>query len=227
MRLVDLTGQKFGRLTVIKREQNDKTNHTRWKCQCNCGNIIVVSGSSLRTGETKSCGCLRKEKVIKRSLKHSMSSTRIYYIWKAMKQRCYNVKHVEYFNYGGRGIKVCNEWLDKGNGFSNFYNWAIENGYKEDLSIDRINVNGNYEPNNCKWIPFKNQCENKTTSHYISYNGQTHTMKQWSVILNINYDKIRQRIKHNIPKELWFYKGRINKKIKQKYIKGGTISVRN
>lgn len=223
MKLIDLTGQKIGRLTVIKRVENDNTNHTRWLCKCNCGKIIIVSGNSLRTKATKSCGCLAKELLAKRKTTHKMSDSRIYYIWKAMKQRCFNSKCKEYENYGRRGITICDEWLKKNVGFINFYEWSIKNGYKDNLSIDRIDVNGNYEPSNCRWATREEQSNNKRTSHYITYNNKTYTMKQWSKKLNINYDKIRIRIKKGLPKELWFYPGRINKKMKEKYNMKGDI----
>ena len=157
-RIINLIGQKYGRLTVIERYKNSKNNRVQWKCKCDCGNYKIVTSSDLRSNKIKSCGCLRKEKAIilgkNTNLKHNMTHTRIYRIWISMRNRCYYKKNIAYKNYGKRGIKVCKEWKDD---FMNFYNWAINNGYKDDLTIDRIDVNGNYEPNNCRWVDMKQQ----------------------------------------------------------------------
>ena len=149
-------GRKYGRLTVIKRvdnarQPNGKTQ-VQWLCKCTCGKTIVVRSTSLNSGNTKSCGCAMNKP------KHGLSKTRLYRIWNAMKNRCNNPNNYGYKNYGGRGIKVCDEWNKD---FLEFYNWAINNGYKENLSIDRINNNGNYEPNNCRWATSKEQMANR------------------------------------------------------------------
>lgn len=123
--------------------------------------------------------------------KHNLRHSRIYSIWCDMKRRCYNKKRKNFKNYGGRGITVCNEWK---NNFLSFYNWSIKNGYKDNLTIDRIDVNGNYEPSNCMWANKKAQNNNKRTNHYITYSGKTKTLKQWSEELNLNYDALRNRI---------------------------------
>lgn len=119
-----------------------------------------------------------------------MTETRLYHIWKHIKQRCCNRNNSAYKNYSGREITICNEWL---NDFMTFYNWAIINGYHDGLTIERIDVNGNYEPNNCKWATQKQQCNNRRSNVYLTYNSKTQTMKQWSEELNINYSTIRQR----------------------------------
>lgn len=191
-KLKDLTGQTFGKLTVIERadDYTDKNGekHVCWKCKCLCGNECIVRGHSLRNGHTKSCGCA----IVEAATKHGMHGTRIYNTYKNMLDRCYNKNNDHYMDYGGRGIKVCNAWRGE-NGFINFYNWAMANGYTDELSIDRINVNGNYEPNNCRWADSKMQANNKRNTIYIEYNGETHTISEWSTITGIPYATIYDR----------------------------------
>lgn len=190
----DLTGEKIGRLTVIKRVENNKANNAQWLCQCECGKEIITTTANLKRRHSKSCGCLRKEHtsgINNNFYKHGMYNTKLYQTWHNMKQRCFNKNSSHYKNYGGRGIKVCDEWLE----FMNFYNWAMSNEYSEELTIDRIDVNGNYEPDNCRWVDNKTQCNNKRNNHLITYNGKTHTMMEWSRLLNIKYDVLRFRLK--------------------------------
>lgn len=191
---IDLTGQRFGRLTVIKRVKNNKDNRAQWLCECDCGNKKHIIGKSLRKGKTKSCGCLQKEKAKTINKKHGMRYTRLNKIWNSMKQRCCNANDNAYKYYGGRGIRVCDEWLDKENGFINFYDWSMNNGYQDNLTIDRIDVNGNYEPSNCRWINMKQQSNNRRDNHNITYNNETHTIAEWSEILNINRYTLYYRI---------------------------------
>ena len=166
-RVKDLSGQKFGKLTAIKRVGNTNYGQPLWECKCECGNITLVCGQHLREKRVKSCGCLKKSKI---------SNKRLYRIWGTMRHRCQNPKRKDYKYYGARGIKVCEEWGD----FSTFYEWAINNGYNDTLTLDRVDANGNYEPSNCKWATMKEQGNNKTNNHLITYNGETKTIAQWA-----------------------------------------------
>lgn len=154
--LIDLTGKKFGRLTVIGRAPTVR-NRTYWLCECDCGKRISVDGGNLRGGHTESCGCLQKERASQANTTHGMRGTRLYRIWNCMRNRCYRKSYHAYKHYGGRGIRVCPEW----NSFEPFRDWAMSYGYKDDLSIDRIDVNGNYSPENCRWVTMAYQNQNK------------------------------------------------------------------
>ena len=199
-KLKDLTGLKFGRLTVIKRVENNKHNQTCWLCKCDCGNEKIIEGYSLTRGRTQSCGCLlsecSRERTTKRNFKHGFSNHKLHGIWDNMKQRCYNPNSKSYADYGARGIKICQEWQDD---FMNFYNWAMANGYKEGLTIDRIDVNGNYEPNNCRWIALSMQSDNRRDTVYIEYKGHRYTRKEFSIKFKINYWTLRYRISKGLP----------------------------
>ena len=192
---IDLTGQKFGRLTVIERANNyvsPKGQQTaQWLCKCECGNLIVVRGDSLRTGNNLSCGCLGKEHRTASLTTHGHCNDRLYDIWQNMKDRCYNSHSERYRDYGGRGVVVCPEWL---NGFEAFYNWAILNGYKDNLTLDRIDTNGNYEPSNCRWATYKEQANNTRRNILLTYNGKTQTIAQWADETKIKYATLYMRI---------------------------------
>lgn len=189
-KLQDLTGQKFGRLTVLKFSYRKGTNYF-WKCRCDCGNEIDVVSGSLKRGLTKSCGCYNLEKIIERNTKHNLNDTRLHNIWVKMKQRCLNSKDVAYKNYGARGISVCDKWL---NDFKAFYDWAINNGYSDNLTIERINVNGNYCPENCTWITKSQQCLNTRKNVFLTYNGMTKTIKEWADYFNVSYSAFFHRV---------------------------------
>lgn len=187
MQELNLIGQKKHMLTIIERLPN-KNGRTQWKYRCDCGNIGIINSSQF--GRTISCGCFRSKKAKEIHTTHNKKGTRIYNIHNSMKQRCLNPKSANYSNYGGRGIKLYKEWEN----FENFYNWSINNGYQENLSIDRIDVNGNYEPNNCRWVTNEQQQLNKRNTPYIKFNNETHSLSEWSIITGINISTLRKRI---------------------------------
>ena len=187
---IDLTGQKFGRLTVVGYSHT-KNGNSYWHCVCECGNVTIVYGRDLKNGNTKSCGCLSREITRERVFKHGQRHSRLYHIWRDMKKRCCNPHSHDYQCYGGRGITVCDEWKTD---FQAFYNWAMANGYREDLTIDRIDVNGGYNPLNCRWATMKEQCNNRTSNRLLTYNGLTITMAEWAQKANIPYRVVKDRI---------------------------------
>lgn len=180
----NLLGKKFGRWLVIGKIKENKK--LLWLCQCECGNIGKVNSFSLLQGKSKSCGCLQKEITKKRLTTHNQTNKRIYNIYYNIKQRCYNKKEKRYKDYGGRGITICDEWLGD-NGFVNFYNWSIKNGYQDDLTIDRIDNNGNYEPSNCRWTNLETQTNNKRNTIYFEFFGIKKSLKQWINFMGWNY----------------------------------------
>ena len=189
----DLAGQVFNRLKVIEIDEVLSTRKTFWVCECICGNKKTVRSDSLQDGTVKSCGCLKKEqdrKNLEANHSHKMSKTRIYQELQGMKSRCLNVDNKRYEHYGGRGIKVCDEWLES---FESFRDWAFKNGYSSILTIDRINNDGNYEPGNCRWVDNKTQCNNRSSNIIIKYKDEDLTMKQVSEITGISYSLLNSR----------------------------------
>ncbi len=185
----NLVGMKFERLTVISYSYTDSKSHrTYWKCKCDCGNEIVKATNLLTTGLVKSCGCLLSDKRHINTYKHGAcinnKETRLYKIWANMKYRCSKPGNQMAAYYYDKGIRVCEEWV---NDFDNFRKWAIENGYSDDLTIDRINSDGNYCPENCRWATKEEQIINrKNINHFLEYQGKTQTLSQWSRELNIS-----------------------------------------
>jgi hypothetical protein len=193
---LELTGKKFNRLCVIEEVDRDKKG-TYWRCLCDCGRESIVSGSALNCGKTKSCGCLTAENRKKAKTTHGQSNSRIYRIWSQMKVRCFSKKKDNYNLYGGRGITICPEWLD----FNNFFKWAVKNGYKDDLSIDRINVDGNYEPENCRWATRKEQQNNRRVNRNFTLNGIEKTVSEWAEELNISRSALYHRVYRGCSEE--------------------------
>lgn len=201
----DITGQRFGRLTAIKVVGRNSHGQILWECKCDCGAIRNVVTRNLVSGGSKSCGCLQKEKarasmtflheagIAKPPKKttHGESKTCLYKRWVAMKQRCENVKDNNYPYYGMKGIKVCEEWR---NSYLSFREWSMKNGYVEGLTIDRIDPRGDYTPSNCRWVTNKEQANNKTTNHFVTINGETHTISQWAEKVGKDYFLITNRI---------------------------------
>jgi hypothetical protein len=183
----DLLGKRFGRLVAIKYKGQQKRRRTMWECKCECGKTVIVDASHLKSSHTTSCGCKVKETAATWNYKNGLSASRLGRTYRNMINRCYRENFPEYYLYGGRGIQVCDEWRNKENGFVNFCEWALANGYNEELSIDRANNNGNYEPSNCRWVDKYVQANNKRNNHKIIINGEIDTVGNWSRRLNISY----------------------------------------
>jgi len=181
--LIDLTGRRFGKLEVISLDHINK-NGSYWLCQCECENTHVASAHCLKTGHTTSCGCLYYSA-------RGHSKERLYTTWKDMLRRCGNPKCKSYSNYGGRGITVCEEWKAD---YLNFKAWSLSSGYRDTLTIDRINSSGNYEPLNCQWATMKMQENNTRNNRIVSYNNETHTVAEWAEIIGISYATISGRL---------------------------------
>ena len=193
----DLTGEKFGRLTVIGLDESKNTRKTYWICQCECGGIKSARSDSLLCGAIKSCGCMKREqdKVNLGRTTHGQEGTRLYHIWQGVKRRCNDKNTVCYDRYGGRGITVCEEW---NNSFVPFYEWAINNGYTEELTLDRIDNNGNYEPSNCRWATMQEQSNNRSSNIKITIGNATKTLMQWCEIFEVDYQTVKARY-HRFP----------------------------
>lgn len=190
---IDLTGQRFGRLVVISQAEDNKHRQPRWLCQCDCGNKTIVMGGSLKSGLTQSCGCLQRERSVGRHRTHGECGTRLYRIWHDIKQRCQNENYKQYSDYGGRGIRVCDEWQDS---FEVFRDWALANGYEESLTIDRIDNDGNYEPENCRWATTKEQARNRRNSVLLEIGGVTKTLAEWAEVFHISYSTFTARYRN-------------------------------
>lgn len=182
-RLRDLTGQTFGKLTVLRRSDNSTGGRVRWLCQCECGNTTVVTRDKLTRRSTVSCGCWRNRR-------NGESKTRLYRIWYGMHDRCENPKYDHFDRYGGRGIIVCSEWAD----FDAFKTWALSNGYADDLSIDRIDGDGNYEPGNCRFATQREQMRNVSSNHIVKYQGRNYSCAEFAEFLNVKPHTVYQQL---------------------------------
>lgn len=192
MQPVDWTqyiGCKFNKLTILGIAKNGDYNRSRYICKCDCGKEAINYCTVIVRGVVKSCGCYRKEN---RIIKHGKSKTKLYQVWNGIIARCENPHSNRYEYYGGRGIKICKEWRSD---FVTFHDWSMANGYKEGLSIDRINLNGDYEPNNCRWATNKMQANNTSRNRYIEYNDEIKTVKEWSEFFGFNYKYFHEKLK--------------------------------
>lgn len=189
----NLTGQKFGMLTVVSSTGEKNQNGANiWNCICECGTLTTASTVDLTSGHKQTCGNhSRKWNFISKG-------SRLYRSWQNMKNRCYWEKDKSFANYGGRGIRVCPEWL---NDFSAFRKWAISSGYQDNLTLDRIDVNGNYEPSNCRWATAEEQQNNKRNNRNLKFNGKTYTVTEWAEIIGINRMALYHRLDAGWPVE--------------------------
>lgn len=190
---MDLTDRKFNMLTVKERMSNSKQGRARWKCLCDCGNYCIVESSKLLNETTKSCGCYRKLRIGNESRKHGRARTKIYETWCHIKQRCFDKNDPRYDDWGGRGITICNEWKEN---FQSFYDYVSELPHfgEKGYSIDRIDNDGNYEPENVRWVTRIVQNNNTRRNHYLTYNGKTQTIAQWARELGVSPYMIYSRI---------------------------------
>lgn len=210
MKRLDLTGQTFGWLTTI---EIDHTTHGMpyWRCRCICGNETIVARTHLRSGNTVSCGCYCK-KVLAHKIPDderfaSVESRPLRSTWATMRSRCNNPNATGFRFYGARGIRCCPEW----DSYDIFYDWAMSHGWKEGLTLDRIDFNGDYCPENCRWVSRKEQANNTRANHWIEYNGVKHNIKQWSELTGIPTSSIQYRLKQGYPLDIVFSKEKIYK----------------
>ena len=203
---IDLTGQVFGRLTIIKQVLSQKPKQVRWLCLCECGIEIETYGVNLRTGDKRSCGCLRRDIVTAKNrtadfiathTTHGISQTPEYMSWRGMISRCYNPNDISYANYGGRGIKVCHRWHD-------VTNFLADMGQKPsiEMQIERIDNNDNYCPRNCRWATRLEQARNKSNNVLLTYQGKTRHIAEWARVTGIHSSVIRERMIRGWPPEI-------------------------
>lgn len=196
-RAKDLRGQRFGRWLVIEKaapfKRKDGKKETQYLCKCDCGTIKVRKTKDILHGNSKSCGCYNSENMRNRRKTHGMTESRIYHIWDGMKERC-KINTENHKHWAGKGIKICDEWLGE-KGFENFFKWSMDNGYSDNLTIDRIDGDGDYEPNNCRWVTYEVQNNNSSKNVKIECFGETKTIAQWAKEFGINYKTLYSRIK--------------------------------
>lgn len=197
---LNLVGQRFGRWVVLEQAESQHKK-TMWRCRCDCGTERIVCGTNLVQGISKSCGCLNRERTIERNIantKHHTKSNRLYRIYYGILTRCLNEKSPNYQLYGAKGVTVCKEWKDN---YEAFKEWSLKNGYRDDLTIDRINPKGDYEPSNCRWATPKEQATNRSNVKLYTYNGKTLCISDWAKEFGIKYITLYQRLKKGIPFE--------------------------
>ena len=182
----DIQGRRFGRLVVLTLDHVADNGDACWLCECDCGRLTIVRRYNLLKGSVQSCGCYAKEK----ATTHGRTNTRLHNIWTTMLQRCANPNHKSYLNYGGRGVFVCDEWHN----FEEFYNWSISNGYEDDLTIDRIDTDDGYYPENCRWVDQYVQQNNRRNNRLVTYNNVIHTVAEWATLLNVDYKALWKRV---------------------------------
>lgn len=185
---IDLTGQTFGRLTVIKRMDNSRNKKIIWLCKCRCGGEKIIDGANLRNGDTQSCGCIKKERLVSQNTKHNQTFSPTHTTWRGMLERCRYKNNKRYDRYGGRGISVCKEWYD----FNNFIRDMGER--PEGKTLDRIDLNGNYCKENCRWATLIEQANNRTNNHNLTYKGMTKTLKQLADIIGMDRHTIKNKL---------------------------------
>lgn len=227
----DLTGKQFGKWIVLKQtddyiQPSNGKHHAMWLCKCSCkyGTITAVQGKHLKNGKSTKCVyCSREEKIMlleyknkqnkkniiisEEELKIKKQKKRLHSIWGNMKDRCFNKNSDRYYRYGGRGVSICDEWMI----FDNFYNWALNNGYQDNLTIDRVNNDGNYTPDNCRWADNITQANNKSNNNVLTYNGESHTLREWSRLIGIDSRTIFKRIN----RDGWTLEDALNKPIRK------------
>lgn len=213
----DLTGQRFGYLVAIKPNGKTKNCNIIWDCLCDCGNHTNVTSGNLVRGSITSCGCKRSYTISEKNKTHGKSGTRLYMVWSRMVTRCTKPSHHAYKDYGGRGITVCEEWK---NNYQSFYDWAMKTGYNDnapmfECTLDRIDVDGNYEPSNCRWVTIKEQARNRRSSRIIEYKGKKYCAVELAEKINMSVDTLKRRLNKgwsvddavNTPVRKWNRKG--------------------
>lgn len=188
---IDLTEKRFGSLTVLRLEIDVPGRKKKWLCKCDCGNEVVVSGGNLQSGHTQHCKLCGRKVQSEKVKTHGKSRTKLYYVWQGMINRCERESHKSYSDYGAKGISVCEEWHNP----EVFFEWAINNGYKEGLEIDRIETTGNYCPRNCRWISRAINANNKSNNKLIVHNGEEKTLAEWARYYNVNYKNLSRNLK--------------------------------
>lgn len=211
---IDLTGRRFGKLIVINRTEDmiykSGTHVAMWECLCDCGNEKIIAGTSLKSGCTKSCGCYHMQRITESNSTHKKSNTRLYRIWKHMIDRCNNNKSDAYKYYGGRGISICKDWHN----IELFFEWSFCNGYDDSLTLDRLDTNGNYDPENCRWATRKEQANNTSRNVNLFFNGKTQNISQWASETGIKFATIWSRLKLG-----WNIEDALTKPVKHREVK--------